>query len=94
MSFMAVRSGTCNAKISILRIRSAELSECRTFFYFDYEAVRLGSITAAVRRRRKPFCDCAKPHDPRDDGQFRLTPYHPLQGRNCGFRSKPITVPL
>ena len=45
----------------------------RTFFYFDYEGVRLGSITAVVRRRGKPSCDCAKPHDPGHDPQFRLT---------------------
>ena len=35
--------------------------------------LRPGSITAQVRRCRKPSCHCAKPHDPGHDPQFRLT---------------------
>ena len=35
--------------------------------------LRPGSITAVVRRCGKPSCHCAKPNDPGQDPQFRLT---------------------
>ena len=34
--------------------------------------LRPGSITAVVRRCRKPTCHCAKANDPGHDPQFRL----------------------
>ena len=35
--------------------------------------LRPGSITATVRKCRKPSCHCAKPSDPGHQPQFRLT---------------------
>jgi len=35
--------------------------------------LRPGSITATVRKCRKPSCHCAKPNDPGHEPQFRLT---------------------